>query len=58
MYPDNRGLLAGLAGDGRPLLSFTATCLVLAGLFAIFLAATGYFLPHDLQFLGMQPEEL
>jgi hypothetical protein len=28
------------------------------GLFALFLSATGHFLPHDVAFLGMTPEEL
>jgi MFS family permease len=47
-----------LVGDGRSLLQFTGLCLVLSGLFALFLSATGHFLPHDVQFLGMRPEEL
>jgi len=55
---DNRGLLQALIGDGRSLLSFTGLSLVLAGSFALFLAATGHFLPHDLQFLRMTVEEL
>src|SRR5262249_21300387 len=32
--------------------------LVLAGLFALFLAATGEFLPHDERFLGMTARQL
>jgi len=40
------------------LLLFTGLCLVLSGLFALFLSATGHFLPHDVQFLGMSPEQL
>jgi hypothetical protein len=55
---DNRGFLGALIGDGRPLLLFTALCLVLSGLFALFLSATGHFLPHDVEFLGMSPGEL
>lgn len=55
---DNRGLLAALIGDGRPLLIFTGICLVLAGGFALFLSATRQFLPHDVQFLDMTAEQL
>jgi hypothetical protein len=55
---DDRGLLGALIADGRPLLLFMALCLVLAGVFALFLSATGQFLPHDVQFLGMTPEQL
>ncbi len=54
----DRGLLDALIGDGRPLLSFTGLVLVLAGGFALFLAATGHFLPHDERFLGMTAEQL
>ena len=55
---DERGLLEALVGDGRPLLIFTGLSLVLSGAFALFLSATGHFLPHDIQFLGMTAEEL
>jgi len=55
---DTRGLIAVLAGDGRPLLTFTGLALVLSGVFALFLAATGHFLPHDEQFLGMTAKQL
>lgn len=50
--------LAALIGDGRPLLSLTALALILSGVFALFLSATGSFLPHDVAFLGMEPQEL
>lgn len=56
--PEDRGLIDALAGDGRPLLAFTGVALVLAGGFALFLAATGHFLPHDEAFLGMTAREL
>lgn len=36
----------------------TALVLVGSGLFALFLSATGHFLPHDEQFLGMTAKEL
>jgi hypothetical protein len=55
---DDRGFLGALIGDGRPLLLFMALGLVLSGGFALFLSATGHFLPHDVQFLGMTSEQL
>jgi hypothetical protein len=55
---DERGFLPALIGDGRPLLAFTGLALVLSGVFAFFLAATGHFLPHDEQFLGMTSADL
>lgn len=55
---DDRALWDALLGDGRPLLLFTGLSLVLAGVFALFLSATGHFLPHDVEFLGMLPAQL
>lgn len=55
---DNRGVISAIIGDGRPLLIFTGLALVLSGAFAIFLAATRHFLPHDVQYLGMTAEQL
>ncbi len=55
---DNRGILEALIGDGRPLLLFTGLSLVLSGAFALFLSATGRFLPHDTQYLGLSASEL
>jgi hypothetical protein len=55
---DDRGLLQALIGDGRPFLIFTGLCLILSGGFALFLSATGHFLPHDVQFLGITAEQL
>lgn len=55
---DNRGLLSTLIGDGRPLLSLTGVMLILSGLFAFFLGVTKHFLPHDVEFLGMTPQQL
>jgi hypothetical protein len=55
---DDRGILQALLGDGRPLLIFTGLSLVLSGAFAFFLSASGQFLPHDVQFLGMSAEQL
>jgi hypothetical protein len=45
-------------GDGRPLLLLTGLALELSRLFALFLSFTGQFLPHDVAFLGMLPEQL
>ena len=58
LIQDDQGLLQGLIGDGRSLLMFTGLSLVLSGGFALFLAATGHFLLHDIQFLGMSVDQL
>ena len=55
---DDRGFLPALLGDGLPALSALALGLVAAGGAALFLAATGHFLPHDEAFLGMTAAEL
>jgi hypothetical protein len=47
-----------LIEDGRPLLSFVAACLILSGGFALFLSASGHFLPHDVHYLGMDKADL
>lgn len=47
-----------LVGDGRPLLAVSGLVLVFAGAFAVFVAARGEFLPHDVAFLGMTPQSL
>ena len=52
------GLFERWVGDGRPLLAASAGALIFAGGFAIFLALTGDFLPHDVDFLGMTADEL
>lgn len=54
----NRGLLTVLIADGRPLIMLTGLILIGSGLFAGFQAATGYFLPHDVAYLGMTAAEL
>src|SRR5713226_5512016 len=46
------------AGAGRLLLRVSACALVLSGLFALLLGATGRFLPHDERFLGMTAADL
>jgi hypothetical protein len=52
------GFLAAIVGDGVLLLLATAASLVFAGGFAIFLAASGEFLPHDIRYLGMSAADL
>ena len=51
-------MLAAILGGGAPLLLATAASLVLAGGFAMFLAASGEFLPHDIRYLGMSAADL
>jgi hypothetical protein len=53
-----RGFFQALIGDGRPLLSFTGLALILSGGFAILQSASGHFLPHDVEFLGMTAQDL
>ena len=54
----DRSFFAAMIGDGRPPLCVLALGLAAAGGTALFLAATGHFLPHDEQFLGMTAKEL
>lgn len=58
MTTGNRGLLESAIDDGRPLLILSAAFLVGCGLFAIFQAATGHFLPHDTVYLGMTSSQV
>jgi len=55
---EDSGFVSTLIGDGRPLLHLTGLSLILSGLFALFLSATGHFLPHDVQYLGMDAKQL
>jgi hypothetical protein len=54
----DRGLLRELVGDGVPMLVASAAALIFAGGFALFLAASGEFLPHDMRYLGMTAGDL
>ena len=54
----DRTIFQALVGDGRPPLLALGLGLVAAGGAALFLAATGHFLPHDVQFLGMTATDL
>src|SRR5690242_6972016 len=58
MEPQEPGFFAALIKDGRPLLSWTALALLFSGGFALFLSASGQFLPHDMAFLGVSAEAL
>lgn len=53
-----RGLFEALIADGRPPLIWTALALVFSGGFALFVSATGQFLPHDIAFLGLGADDL
>jgi len=55
---DDRTFFQALAGDGRPALVVLALGLLASGGAALFLAATGHFLPHDERYLGMTAEQL
>lgn len=55
---DHRSFFQPWTGEGRPLLALLGWGLLLCGLFALFLAVTGQFLPHDERFLGMTAEQL
>ncbi|MFI5006339.1 MAG: hypothetical protein ACHQKZ_02835 [Solirubrobacterales bacterium] len=56
--PEDPGFVETLVGDGRPLLTICALVLLGSGAFALFLGATGQFLPHDIAFLGMTSQAL
>jgi len=56
--PRHAGFVGTLVGDGRPLLVLSSLALVAFGGFALFLGATGHFLPHDTAYLGMTSREL
>ena len=44
--------------DGRSLLIVSAVFLIGCGVFAVFQASTGHFLPHDTVYLGMSADQL
>src|SRR5204862_1124181 len=54
---DDRGFFETLI-TGRSLLILTALTLMGCGAFALFQAATGQFLPHDVDFLGLTARQL
>jgi hypothetical protein len=54
----NDSFFRALVDDGRPLLKLVALVLLGAGAFTSFQAATGHFLPHDTEYLGMTAKQL
>ena len=58
MSTQNPSLLEAVVADGRPLLQLTAFALFFSGCFALFLSIRREFLPHDIAFLGMTPDQL
>jgi len=54
----SESLLEAVVADGRPLLQLTAFALFFSGCFALFLSIRREFLPHDIVFLGMTPDQL
>ncbi len=55
---EDAGLVRTVAAGGLGLLLVVAGSLFFAGGFAIFLAASGEFLPHDIRYLGMSAADL
>ena len=58
MSTQNPSLLETVVADGRPPLQLTAFALFFSGCFAFFLSIRREFLPHDIAFLGMTPDQL
>lgn len=58
MNRDSRPFFGELIGDGRSLILLMAWALAISGGGALFLSCTGHFLPHDVDYLGMQPATL
>ena len=53
-----RGFVDALVGDGFFPLLLTGVALAGSGGFALFLSATGHFLPHDVAYLGLDAMQL
>ncbi len=58
MSAKSPSLLEVVVADGRLLLQLTAFALLFSGCFALFLSIRREFLPHDIAFLGMTPDQL
>jgi hypothetical protein len=54
----DESFLDTLLGDGRSLFKLFALGLIGAGIFVVFQAATGHFLPQDTDYLGMDAKQL
>jgi hypothetical protein len=55
---EDAGFLDTLLGDGRALFKLIALGLIGCGMFVVFQAATGHFLPQDTDYLGMDAKQL
>lgn len=55
---DTRSIWHPLFFDGRFLIVLTGLVLIFSGLFVITQSFSGHFLPHDVQYLGMDAERL
>jgi len=58
MQNNNSGLWTAFVSDGRPLINLSGLILIACGAFALFLCMSREFLPHDIRFLQMTPEQL
>jgi hypothetical protein len=58
MSAKSPSLLEVVVADGRLLLQLTAFALLFSGCFALFVSLRREFLPHDIAFLGMTPDQL
>src|SRR6185369_11331719 len=55
---EERGFVDALIGDGFSPLALSGVTLAGSGGFALFLSATGHFLPHDVAYLGLDATQL
>jgi hypothetical protein len=55
---NSKGIVSLLVGDGLPLLTLSGLALFGSGSFALFLSARREFLPHDVAYLGITPQQL
>jgi hypothetical protein len=58
MHDNNKSLWNAFVADGRPLINLSGLILIASGCFALFLCSVREFLPHDIRFLQMTPEQL
>ena len=58
MATKSPSLFEAVAADGRPLLQLTAFALLFSGCFAFFVSIRREFLPHDIAYLAMRPDQL
>ena len=58
MHHDDAGLFDTFLDDGRAVFKLIALALIGCGIFVVFQAATGHFLPQDVDYLGMDAKQL